>query len=134
LTTSVQFIEAVYSEFFVAWVNTTPICFDSDFFDSRGVLQFVRFSVRHSPDTEQTLGGLGERKFTRKGIIFIQVFSSIDSKNATTMVLAEKARDVFEGKSFNDYYIFKSGLREIGIKDGYYQINVTHEFSYNECK
>lgn len=99
---------------------------------------WARFTLKHLDSEQTTFGEKGQRKFTRTGIITVQVFTPV----ATTgggVTLAENisnvVRDAYEGVGTDSGIRFRNTrVAEIGITSGWYQYNITTNFEYDEVK
>jgi len=127
---------AIYAAFVAGWGATSAYTFDNESYDPPANANWVRLVVRHDDRVQESLGGLGRRKFESGGSVIIQCFAPLDSGAASADTLASAARSIFEGKTFNPEYIrFTSAVvREIGPTDDWYQINVEAFFTYTETK
>jgi hypothetical protein len=129
--------ERIYQTFNTDWGSTSAFTFDNDEFDPPAAADWVRFSVRHFDSNQESLGGVGNRKFLREGRIFVQCFTPLDSGLAGADNLATVARNIFEGKTLGTENIrcTDAVVREIGpTDDGFYQLNVEIAFNYSEVK
>lgn len=135
---------AIYSAFMARWnePDATPYTFDNEQFDppepdTEGFRQsWVRLTVRHTGRSQQTMGKAGNRKYTRVGAAFIQVFTATDIGTAEADRLAEMAANIFEGvKLLNTSVWFKDVItRETGVDGSWYGVIVEAEFEYEEIK
>jgi len=98
---------------------------------------WARFDLRHTLGRQTTFGSTGHRRFLRKGLIQIQVF--VPNSRGVGLSDAEKystiARDAFEGKGTPSGIWFRNAsIQEIGVNEGWFQMNVSVEFVYDEMK
>lgn len=98
---------------------------------------WARIRVKHATSRQTTFGTTGNRRFTRPGLVSVQVFSPLDK--GIGLSLAEKlaiiARDAFEGRSTATGIWFRNvRIQEIGPSDAWYQMNVIAEFQYDELR
>lgn len=101
-----------------------------------GIPYAVAF-VHHSLRSQSTLGEPGNRRFTQKGTITIQVFDALSVKQGLSngLNLAIIARDCFEGKGTASGIIFRNAaIKEIGRHGEWYQFQVFIDFEYDEVK
>lgn len=126
--TSVAVDEAILSFFITAWGSTTPVVIDAEEYNSRSVDKFVRISIRELDAPQKTLGELNQRRFSREGLVIVQIFVNIkESPNKEAKILADSVRTIFEGKSIDSPRIWfnKCTHQTIGkAEDAFYQINV----------
>ena len=97
---------------------------------------WVRVSVKHSANGQQTLGAQGNRRFGRIGIVVVQVFTPYGGGLTANDIFAKVAVDAFEGKSTAPDAVTFSNVRsnEIGQSGDWFQTNVIAEFEYDEIK
>lgn len=127
--------ELLTQEFVTAWGATTPIDLDNEKIDPPNDAAWVRVAIRHNASNQETLGGVGNRFFTRGGSAFIQVFGRLNKGSREADTLAQQARAVFEGKTIaNEIRILDVIVREIGPDEAWYQVNVEAQFEYTEIK
>ena len=128
--------ERIYQTFVTAWGTTSALSFEGEAFTPPVGAPWVRVSVRHSDAVQDSLGGIGLRKFERIGRVFVQCFVPLDTGLAAVDNLATLARNVFEGKTLSPEAIHFFGVvvREIGPDDGWLQVNVEAAFIYHETR
>lgn len=124
----------VYDRFTTLWAKRTLVTFPNETFDPPEDLPWVRVSVKNIDGGQETLGKSGNRKYKRDALIFVQVFTSLNSGTEGNDILCEAAKTIFEGVSFNSVTANNSVIKEIGPSDGHYQQNVQTEFFYIEIK
>lgn len=135
MTTLNEAAGRIYQDFNTDWAALTPLTFDGEEFDPPAG-SWVRLTVRHNVSQQESLGGVGRRKFERGGLVIVQCFTPLDLGRATADNLATVARNVFEGKTLTPENIrFTAVLtREIGPSEVWFQINVEAAFTYTETK
>lgn len=128
--------EAMYQQFVTAWGATTPYTFDNEIFDPPEGVSWIRLSVRHTRSNQETLGGLGARKFRRGGACIVQVFAPQGQGVRAADILAQQARAIFEGITLvtGSLWFTDVIVQEVGESEGWYQINVEALFDYDEVK
>lgn len=97
---------------------------------------WARIVVRHSSVGPGTLGGLGQRRITRYGIIYVQVFAPFrDGEGFTTVQrLAQVARDAYEAQRTPTVWFGACRLNEQGRDGPWIQINLAADFQWEEVK
>lgn len=99
---------------------------------------WARYLIRHTGSRQATFGEKSNRRFTRSGIITIQVFAPIGVRGGgltTAEQLSQIARDCYEGvQTGNDLMFRNAKIVEVGPTNGWYQYNVTIDFQYDEVK
>lgn len=98
---------------------------------------YARIVVRHTNSNQSTFGVSGARRFTRFGLVTVQVFAPISQGGGLTFAenAAIIARDAFEGVGTDSGIWFRNvRIQEIGLSGAWYQMNVVIEFSYDEIR
>lgn len=130
--------EKIYQRFVSdsGMTHLVNLTFDNDDFQPPAGSDWMRLAVRHLASTQESLGGVGTRKFERIGSVVVQCFTPLDKGAAAGDNLATAARNVFEGKTFNPeaIHFFDCVVREIGPTGTWYQVNVEAFFIYHETK
>lgn len=98
---------------------------------------WARIIARHVTSRQATFGPSGERRFTRPGLVTVQIFTPVSAGGGLS--LAEKcaiiARDAFEGRGTASGIWFRNARIQEGGQDGtWQQMNVTVEFLYDELR
>lgn len=109
----------------VAWDGVTS---------APGKVTHARYFVRHFDGKQGSLGSVGKRRFTRFGLVTVQVFV-LNGANCKQVAgkLAVVARGAYEGVGTAQGIWFRRvAIKDIGPSDGLYQINVTADFQYDE--
>lgn len=127
--------ETIYQTFVTDWAATTAFTFANENFDPPVAASWVRVSVLHQTGNQETLGGVGNRRFLREGIISIQVFSPLNGGLRNQDALIQTARQIFEGRSLTGpIWCTDCNVFEVGPSDGYHQFNVETNFAYEETR
>lgn len=96
---------------------------------------WASFVIRHATGSQVSLGGVGERTFSRPGTIIISVFAPIGNGLSTSYALAKIAANAYEGKhSPNGVWFRNVSVREIGREGEFFQVNAVIDFDYDEIK
>lgn len=98
---------------------------------------YARPAIRHGRGAQRTLGTVGNRRFTRIGLVTVQVFAPISRGGGLSLAesLGIIARDAFEGVGTASGIWFRNvRIQEIGADDIWQQFNVIAEFEYDEIK
>lgn len=93
--------------------------------------------VRHLGGSQSSLLGdpsVGLRRFTKSGIVTIQIRAPHRPDLRLAQSLAEIAKSAFEGKTIagTDIWFQNVRINEAGVVDQDYQMNVLAEFMYDE--
>lgn len=138
MTTITEAKEAMALQFITAWASETPVTIDNEEFDPpvNPPVPWVRFAVRHTASTQETLGRPGNRRYSRIGSAFVQVFTPQGIGTARADELARRARLAFEGLTLAGTTVrfLDVIIREIGVSGQWYQVVVEADFEYNETR
>lgn len=97
----------------------------------------ARVFLRHVDSRQASFGQVGQRRFNRKGLLTIQVFTPTARNTGLSLAenLATIARDAYEGIGTASGIWFRNvRIQEVGPDKGLYQMNVVAEFEYDELK
>lgn len=99
-------------------------------------LTWARATIRHAGGGQATLsGGLGRQRYTRTGILTIQLFSPSGEGLSSADISAKIFMDAFDGKSSaNGVWFRKVRFNEIGPDGNFFNNNIIVEFEYDEIK
>lgn len=98
---------------------------------------WARVTVRHNSGEQRSMGEPGARVFTRRGLVTVQIFVPAGKQG---LVLADRlgkvAADAFEGEetSTGNVWFRNVAYREVGVDNGWFQVNATAEFEYDAVK
>lgn len=102
---------------------------------TKGDQAWARVTLLHNDGDQQTLGGIGNRRFNRLGVVIVQVFTPYGGGSTKADVLVPVARDAFEGKSTPGGVWFRHVREQDAGKSGQWQqTNVSAEYEYDEIK
>jgi len=127
--------EAVYQR----WVDNLPAgltdyTFANERYSPPTDTVWARLTVVHEAGEQDSIGRVGGRKFLRRGRVLIQIFDKVDNGVRNLDTLADAARDIFEGASFDGLYFISADIRETGPDGEWFQILVDAPFDYQETK
>jgi hypothetical protein len=136
MTIAPQVREAVYGALVTAWNNTTPLCLDNEVYTPVPGSAWARGVVREMTSQQWTLGPVGGRKFKRQAHLIVQIFTPPDAGTTQADVLASIVRDAFEGDPTPALSIGWNAVvvKELGNLNGWYQVQATASFWYDEVK
>lgn len=98
-----------------------------------GKVAWVRASVRHAESNQRSLGSVGRRRFTRTGVVVLQVYTPFGDGFTLADRLAMKAlRDALEGSTTTGVWFRRVSAREVGKSGLHQQTNVVASFEYDE--
>lgn len=138
MTTQAAAREAIYAR----WKANAPVpeaqyCFDNEKFDPTTVPageSWYRVSARMEESNQETLGGPGERRYIRRGTIFIQLFTPSDGGKAVVDEQTPLARDIFESVDFSGVRCDDTEVREVGQDGKWDQTNITSRFWFEQTQ
>lgn len=98
---------------------------------------WARVVVKHASSNQRSLGVPGQRIFTRRGVVTVQIFVPAGKQG---LVLADRlgkvVADAFEGEetSTGNVWFRNVTYREVGVDNGWFQVNAVAEFEYDAVK
>lgn len=101
-----------------------------------GDTPWVRIQMRHLTGDQRTLGQVGARRFERRGLITVSIYTPAGLGLTTADTLSKVALDAFEGQeTAPDTVLFRNvRMNEVGVVDAHFLVNVLAEFDYQEVK
>jgi len=127
---------AIQGYFDANW-SATPtgtIAYDNLPFTPPSAEPWLRLAVRHAAGQQAGFGG-GTRRYRRSGVTLLQIFVPEGEGPSEAVQLGDSAVGLFEGTVLSGNLRFGPvALREIGVEDGWFQINVAADFSFDEVK
>ncbi len=93
-----------------------------------------RVFINHGSGDQQTLAGVGNRRFSRAGVVIVQIMTPFGDGFTLADKLVTVPRNAFEGVSTSNGVWFRrvSPGIEAGKTGDFYQMNVTANFTYTE--
>ena len=98
---------------------------------------FCRVTVNHATGQQSTFGAVGERRFTRSGVVTVQIFAPLSAGGGLSFAVkaAIIARNAYEGIGTDSGIWFRNArIQEIGPSETWHQINVVTDFFYDELR
>ncbi len=97
---------------------------------------WARVTVRHTGGNQASLANVGgQRRWSRDGIITVQVFVPAGEGLSGAYALAKIVADAYEGTATPSAVWFRNvRVNEIGESGHWFQVNVLAEFTYDEVK
>lgn len=98
---------------------------------------WARITVQHATSRQSTLGEPGNRRFSRPGLVTVQIFTPLSAGGG--LFLAEKlaiiARNAFEGRGTPSGIWFRDvRVQEAGVDGSWYRMDVRVGFEYDELR
>jgi hypothetical protein len=114
-----------------------PIALDNQPFTAPNAdedIKWVRLNVQFTNGEQSSLGILGNRKFTRVGFLYIQVFTPAGHATDQNDVLAEESLTLFEGERLGNLWFTNGRIITVGEDGKWYQQNVVSELTFEAIK
>ena len=100
------------------------------------MLSWARVDIKHADGGQDSLsGGLGKQRYTRSGVLTVQLFDPSGEGLSSSDNSAKIIMDAFDGKSSANGVWFKNvRLNEIGADGDFFNSNIIVDFEYYEVK
>jgi hypothetical protein len=128
--------ESVYQRFADEWASagqTEPYTFELENYDPPAG-PWLAVSVQHVASSQETLGRATNRRFRRSAVITVYVYDLVNQGRRSIDLLAQTARNIFEGVSFDSLDCGNAVAREIPSDGRYYGMLIATSFDYDEIK
>lgn len=139
MTTLTEAREALYKTLTDGW-TTTPIVFGNEKYTPSSSITtafHVRAIANHTDSQQDSLGSVGNRRFLRQGMFFIQILGPLNKGLKTLDEYATTIRDLYEGKTRlagTNIRIYGVVIEEGPIDGLYSSLVVNVPFEYEEIK
>jgi len=136
MTTINQARRAVYDEFNDNYSPpyTPTVIFGNEAEDTEGLNEWLLLKLMNTDSEQHTLGKVGNRRYRRRGLVFIRIYTIVDDGLRRFDELARAARDIYEGKTVSGVWFTDGIIREIGPIDDKYVGTVSINCSWDETK
>lgn len=124
----------IQSRYLDQFTGQFPIALDNQQFDPPVGNKWTRVSVQFNTGSQDSLGTVLNRKFLRKGILFIQIFTPANTATNANDDLARSSLELFEGEHIGDLWFVNGRIITIGTDGTWYQQNVVLEFNYQHIR
>lgn len=133
MTTPVDACELVIQRLLTNW-TATPLFVEAEDATPPEGIAWTRASIRHVNSEQESLGGVGLRRFVRDARLFIDIFTPANAGARPARLLAQQARTLFEAIALDgtDIRFGSPEIRELGHDGPYYSIQVEAPFKYYE--
>ncbi|MBU0724391.1 MAG: DUF4128 domain-containing protein [Alphaproteobacteria bacterium] len=109
---------AVQAHFAEGWGAETPIAWDNlAASPATARAPWVRLSLSGSAGRQVTLGVAGNRVFRRRGHVFVQIFTPLNTGPDRAATLADRAAALLEGAALDGIIFTAADIRQTG-EDG----------------
>lgn len=135
MATLLEVVEAIYLQFTTQWADTSVLTFEGETFDPNAVtVSWVRVSHNIAVSGQSTFGKVGNRKFNRVGLVFVEVYAPENEGVASLITLSEKALSSLEAITLSTACLMNGIIRSAPKEPGWIRRNVEIEFFYEEVK
>jgi len=126
---------ALTSKFLTEYDGDFPIAVDNQIFKvPNPATKYARITVKFNTGNQHTLGRKGNRKFVKLGILFVQIFSPINTGTDENDTLANSTIELYDGEKLGTLWLY-NGRIETKRSDGlFYQQNVVVEFEFEDIR
>ncbi len=135
MTTLNEAKQAVNDRFKTLWGTKTTYSLPNEpFTQPTPDESWVRLTVLNVGGGQESLGKVGNRRFERRGIIIVNVFTPLEEGTFGGDTLASEVQTIYEGTKFDGITVNDSRIREKGVEDQWYHTIMEADFIYYEIK
>lgn len=134
----------LYDEFLAEWNGATGMdldqtAFENEEFDPEQYDESARVTMRMLESVQSSLGSVGNRRFDRFALLFVDIWTPADKGMERGGTLAQAALTIFEAKTFTDtngepVWTTNATIRELGSDGSKYQTQVEIEVRFFDLK
>lgn len=137
MPTVTQARDNILSFFKTTWDNLTPpfpVVYQDEPTQKPGTLTpWCRVKLEHVTGRQRTLcGSTGDMRFTREGILWIQIFSPMGLGQFNSDALADGLLLSLERGRFDGGFFKDVRLNEVGPSGDWWQVNLVCPFEYDD--
>jgi hypothetical protein len=125
---------AIMSRYLNQYTGQFTIALDNQIADAPDDEEWVRLTVNFTDGFQDSLGKEGNRRYLKRGMIFIQVFFPMNKGTNNSDTLAEDSANLFDGVRINDLWMYNGRVRTIGSDGEFYQQNAVVDFEYENVR
>lgn len=128
---------AILVQYLTTYSGVIPIALDNQPFtppETGDGVKWVRVSIQFVDGRQASLGRANNRRFDKRGILFVQVFTPTGYATNDNDELAEASLNLFEGVNLNGLWFDQGRIETIGSDDEWYQQNVVINFTFSAIK
>jgi len=85
-------------------------------------------TIKTANNKQVSLGGVGNRRFRKTGIAIVQIFAPLGKGDKPADLLASYIETAFTGSKTDGVHYGVAEVKEIGERNGMWQINVNCPF------
>lgn len=116
---------------------TLPFVYDNEPYSGSKDVEFARLAVRNTGRDQQTLGGIGHRKWESRARLLIQYFAILGDEGTKAADIRVKAiANMFEGVPLagTTLELHEANIREVGPDKGWFQFQIEVPFRFYETR
>ncbi len=111
-----------------------PVAIDNKKLEKPDGVKWVRLTILFNDGNQDSLGKVGNRKYVKRGLIFVQVFTPINKGTNTNDDLCNSSLNLFDGVRISDLWMYNGKINTIGPDGEFYQQNVVVEFEFENIR
>ena len=112
--------------------DSTRISYDNRDFSQPSGGKWVRLAVRHTGRSQETMGGVGKRRFRSFGFVLVEVFTEVDSNMKEADRTAKAVAAIFDAVTFDGLAFEAASSREGEVDGKWNTVTVEAPFFYDE--
>ena len=120
------------TRFYNNWVET-PVKWPNVRIDTSGLDEFVAVTLVYDDAKQAQIGSI-QHMYRYYAFIVTQVFVTPNSGSRRAYELADLAADIWRAISFDFITIQNPTIKEVGVVDGWYQLDLINPYYRNEYK
>jgi hypothetical protein len=129
--TQTEAFNAIVSRYLNEYNGQFPIAIDNKKFSiPNPPVKWVRLHVKFNDGKQSSLGKAGNRKYVKYGLIFMQVFTPINTGTDENNTLVDASVNVFDGVRLDDLWMYNGRSVTVGSDGEFFQQNGVVEFEY----
>lgn len=98
------------------------------------VKPWARIGIKDNLRTQETIGGVGQRRFDNNGIVIVELYTPAWDGLTLAHTLAPLIRNVFEGINVGALWFRNTRTNPVGPDGFWFHTNVISEFEWQELK
>lgn len=123
---------AVESRFATLWNSATPVAMPNVAFVKPSSNEWVSLQISYGSQRQSSLNAGDQHFYRQKGIVTVQIFTSLNRGAKRAMTLADQAAAIWRGIQVNGITFYAPDTVIIGNVDGVFQVNVNTSFHVDE--
>ena len=125
---------AIMIRFLTEFSGQFPIALDNKKLEKPDNEKWTRLNIQFNDGNQDSLGKTGNRKYVKRGLIFVQVFTPINTGTNENDDLCKECQDLFDGVRINDLWMYGGKINTIGSDGEFYQQHVVVEFEFENIR